>query len=180
MIHRSMEDTQKCPYGREVVLWTKAWEVLRVLLWENWILPLRWRSRLRHISVPTLLNEIETDIGQAPRLSLSPLTLAWLVRLRIACTAYWRRKRCLLSSLLLLHYLTRTQREITLHLQCTLNNDDRVSGHCWITGPRLKQAIRWMPSEGRHEIYRKTVRHQQHENVVSLDDRHNVEDICGS
>lgn len=171
-----MNNTQKCQYKRKATLRKKAWDVLKVFLWENWILPLRWCSRLKHISVPMLLDEIETDIGQAGWLSLSPITLAWLVRLRIACTVHWRRKRCLLGSLLLLHYLARTQREITLHLQCTLNNNEQVSGHCWITGPQLKRAIRWMPSEGKDDIYRKTIRHPSCNNVMSLNNCHHVED----
>lgn len=174
-----MENTHKCQYERKAALRTKTWEVLKVFLWENWILPLRWRCRLRHVSVPMLLDEIETDIGQARWLSLSPLTLAWLVRLRIACTARWRRKRCLLASLLLLHYIARTGREVTLHLQCLLNNNDQVSGHCWITGQHLERAIRWMPSEGKHEIYRKTVRCRQAGNATSPDNCRHVDDASG-
>ena len=171
-----MENTQKCQYKRKATLRTKAWEVLKIFLWENWVLPLRWRSRLEQISVPMLLDEIEADIGRAGWLSLSPITLACLVRLRLAYLTHWRRKRCLLGSLLLLYYLARTQREVTLHLQCTLKKNEQVSGHCWITGPHLKRATRWMPSEGTDDIYRKTIRPPSFSYTMSMNDCHHVED----
>lgn len=151
-----MKNARNNSYERSAAPWAKATDVLRVFLWDVWILPLRWRYRLKHISVPVLLTEIERTIGQARLLSLSPRTIAWLVRLRIACTLYWRRNRCLLNSLLLLHCLARTQREVTLHLECRLEEEGRIAGHCWVSGPGLEEAARWMPSAGKTEIHRRT------------------------
>jgi len=160
----------------KVAPWTKAADVLGVLLWDLWVLPLRWHCRLKHVSVPVLLAEIEGTIGQARVLSLSPHTIARLVRLRIACTLIcWRRSRCLLSGLLLLHCLARTQRKITLHLECRLKDDGRLSGHCWVSGPGLGEATRLMPAEGKVEIYRKTFDLRRRADSVCLSDYRLVE-----
>jgi len=152
-----MKKTVDSHDNRHTPVWVKTGEIVAILLWEIWVLPLRWRCRLRRSSVPVLLEEIEGQIKQARLLSLSPHTIACLVRLRIGCTIHWRRSRCLLSSLLLLYFLARTQRIITLHLQCRLNDGNQLAGHCWISGPGLEQAAHLMPSEGHDEIYRKTI-----------------------
>jgi hypothetical protein len=122
-----------------------------------WSEPARWHYRLRRISVPALLEEIEADVGRARSLSLSRRTIGYLVRRRTVLTMRWRRTRCLLSGLLLLYLFARTGRTVTLHVGCRMGSHGQLVGHCWISSPGLNQAETFTSPGGQEEMYNKTV-----------------------
>jgi len=137
-------------------LFGQAYDLVTVLV-SLWLEPARWRYRLRRISVPTLLEEIEAEVRRARSLSLSGRTLGYLVRRRTVLTIRWRRTRCLLRGLLLLYFFARTGKTVTLHLGCRIESNGQLVGHCWISLPGLKQAEMFTSPEGDEEMYRKTL-----------------------
>jgi len=143
--------------NRNVSMARKARDVAAVLVTLA-AAPAKWRRRLRRISVPALLDEVEADARRDGPLSLSPGTLAYLVNRRTMLTLTWRRTRCLLSGLLLLYLLARTGRQVALHFDCRLAGDDKLAGHCWIQYPGMDGARRFLPPSGRDALYVKTVR----------------------
>jgi cyclic pyranopterin phosphate synthase len=79
-------------------------------------LPSCWSRRLKAISVPVLLEEIEAQTDSSPAMSISPALIFFMVKLRVKMTFLWRRKRCLLASMLIYYFLPRT--DVLITTQC--------------------------------------------------------------
>ena len=122
-----------------------------------WRGPRLWRRRLIHISVPALLNEIQTAILEAPALELSLRQISHWVRRRTLWTICWRRRRCLLSGLLYADLLPRAGYSVTVHLGCRLNTAADLVAHCWISSPDTEEINRLMSSQGMTEMFRRTL-----------------------
>lgn len=147
----------------------KSYDLITVLK-DLCIKPIRWRYRLRKISIPVLLEEIEDEVGRIRPLSLSPPTIGYLVRRRISLTVRWRRTRCLFNSMLLSYLLARAKQTVTLHIGCNIKDDNTLNGHCWISGPDLKMNQKYMPSAGKDEIHCKTFYPRNYDDSVSSKD----------
>ncbi len=120
------------------------------------IKPIKWRLRMEKVSVPTLIDELHNEINRTRRLRLPAATIAYLIRYRVMYSLKWRKKRCLITSLLLMYYLGRANEVVTIHIGCSLGENNKLSGHSWITGQDLKIKKRYLPSEQNDEIFSKT------------------------
>jgi hypothetical protein len=135
---------------------SRTCELVRLFV-ELWILPARWRRRLAAVPLPALLDDIEALAKRAPDLSLAPGTIAMMTHRRAVLTIRWRRTRCLLNGLLLLYALARTRRTVTLHFGCKMTQDDRLSGHCWLSSPDLPDADKYLPAQNMPEMFCRTL-----------------------
>lgn len=119
--------------------------------------PRRWHRRLRHVSVPALLGEIEAEFQGAPPLELPLGWIAYCVRRRAVLSIRWRRRRCLLSGLLFADLLPRAGYSVTVHLGCLVGQADHLTAHCWISSPDTEAINRFMSPGGMTEMYRRTL-----------------------
>lgn len=120
--------------------------------------PLRWRRRLLQVSVPTLLREIEQATREGPGLTLPVPLIAHLVHRRAVLSIRWRRRRCLLSSLLFADLLPRAGFAVTVHVGCAADRTGRPPVHCWVSSPENEAVNRLMSDQGMTELYRRTLR----------------------
>jgi hypothetical protein len=121
------------------------------LIW----LPIKWRKRLRHVSVISLMDEIEESLKSSSSLSLSPQLIMILVKKRVSNSHRWKSNRCLLGSLLCSYCFSRLGFEITMHIGCRLKQG-KIDGHSWISSSHPIGSDRFQASGDMTEMYRKT------------------------
>jgi len=123
---------------------------------ELWVLPARWGRRLRDVSVPVLLDEMQAELAGAGPLSLSPRTIARLVRRRVMWTIRWRRTRCLLSGMLVSYLLARAGHEVTVYIGCDVPENAALMSHCWVSCAALPADDPMQSPQGMEPMYTKT------------------------
>lgn len=134
-----------------------SWHSLVLILVESWQVPPIWEKQLQKISVPELIDRIEKEAAFFPGLMAPQSLIGLLVRLRTFLSIRWRRNRCLLKGLLLMHFFSRAGKQATFHLSCHINATGTVGGHCWVSLPGTKRDRRAKLKKGWVEIYTHTL-----------------------
>jgi hypothetical protein len=121
------------------------------------IKPIHWQFRMEEVSVPKLVDELCEEIHHKRPLKLSASTIAYIIRPRVLCSLKWRKRRCLINSLLLMYYFGRIRQINTIHINCCLGYNNKLAGHSWITGPNFDMINKkFLPLPQDDEIYSKT------------------------
>jgi hypothetical protein len=107
-----------------------------VLFYDLLRLPSQWHVALKSMTLMNLIQIIEQDIIEKPRLCMPPEQIVVWVRRRVKYSQRWKNNRCLLRGLLLYRLLFLAGCPVTLHFGCKLDSK-QLSGHCWIESPGL-------------------------------------------